>query len=127
MINPLCKNCGNPTSFPASADPERKGRGWCYPCFRKYKRGQKIKNVIKDKKLSEPGFSSGNLVKSEKIAEFFCRNCALRSTARPSEDSERLKERLCKKCFGWWLEDPDDEEMQFRLMDHRRRQSQGRV
>ncbi len=35
---PLCKNCGDETTFPASAVGDRVHKGWCVSCFTTWKK-----------------------------------------------------------------------------------------
>lgn len=127
MIKSPCKNCSNPTIYPDSCPTARKDLEYCYPCYRAWAKGQAIKKNIKEKKDKAKCLLAGNLKKSDKIEEIFCRNCAMRSNGRPSLDGDRLKERLCKRCFDWWKEDPDSDDMYERLINYNRRKAQGRV
>lgn len=33
---PRCKNCGDETTFPTTAQPGRESAGWCVPCYRNW-------------------------------------------------------------------------------------------
>lgn len=37
---PRCKNCGDETTFGATAKPQRIGLQWCVPCFTQWERCQ---------------------------------------------------------------------------------------
>ncbi len=34
---PRCKNCGDETTFPSTADAGRLTRGWCVECYRQWR------------------------------------------------------------------------------------------
>jgi len=104
-----CKNCNNRTTFGKVKDIKRKSLGLCVSCFKVWSLKQVHDAKRQFHEATKLEFNGPNVFTD------LCRNCGKLTSYNKQTNPEREKERLCKRCYYWWQEDPDPDRLHERL------------